>query len=139
MSKEDDINIIMESDSKEIIRAMLDGLYTVNNGTFVGALRRKLTPKWYDGIWKPSGHMYSTIDIIFTYRRDETRHFNGGSWSPECDFTVKLYTCDLCGDIIDEDDREKHIRNGCAVAKTIFDISENLSEFKSLLIERSNL
>lgn len=117
---------------------ILEGLLRVLGSEDIINLRKKLFPKWYDGIWWPYDTMESTVTLLFKYGKTETR-ISRGNWTDGDEYEVKLYTCRLCGDIVEEENRFRHIENYCKLSKEIHDTSKSLENFKERLIMECKL
>jgi hypothetical protein len=117
---------------------ILESLLRVLGPEDIINLRRSLRPKWYDGIWWPYDTMQPTINMCFKFGQKITR-ISRGNYTDGEEYEVNTYVCRLCGEIVEEEDRFRHIENYCKVSKEIYDTCKSLVNFKERLLMECKL
>ncbi len=97
---EQDLNIIKQYDTKEIIMAMLKTMDGYHGLPFISYTRSELEKCWNDFLWWPNKEMVETVTKLFRrVSKNQSRWSGGGSWSPEGGYLVDVYQCRLCNSL----------------------------------------
>lgn len=126
MSSDEELDVIMQYESKEIIRALLTAMDGYHGLPFITCTRRVLTTFWHDQLGESAE--VQVFDALFIFKGKEERHHSGGSWTPECDYTEVIFTCRVCGATVDQGDRRLHFRN-CEKVSEVRKKSASLENF----------
>lgn len=126
MSPDEELDVIMQYESKEIIRALLTAMDGYHELPFITYTRQELITLWHDQLDESAE--VQVFDALFMFKGKEERHHSGGSWSPECDYTEVIFTCRLCAAIVDQGGRRLHFRN-CEKVSEVRKKSDSLENF----------
>jgi len=145
MNKEQEIDIILSVIPAKgldvVLRSILKRIDELSQGYAITRVRKEVDggPRWSDEIWQDP-EFTKGAQQLFDFQGIEGRHFNGGSSSPECDFTVAAFKCKLCGAPVDQkrgndgiSELIRHLQIYCQKFRQEFDNAKTREDFLNSL------
>jgi hypothetical protein len=139
----EDIDIIMQQPTDDIIRQIL----TKMDDWKVSHIRQSFKSSWKDNIhqslfdlWYRHDDWKSPARDWFIFNRQYTKSYPEQGWAPESEGLVNEYRCNLCGEIVDDDDiLLDHFRNRhcCVFDDMVRDIKDKI-DFWHKMNQRKN-
>ncbi|MCK5021124.1 MAG: hypothetical protein KAS32_29205 [Candidatus Peribacteraceae bacterium] len=143
--KERDIRLIMNHHMQDVIPEILREM----DDWKVSCIRQRFAPDWRDGfhhslfdLWyvRDGNDKKSPAREYFTFKLHYTKYYPEQGWAPESDDEVGQYQCNVCGELVDDDDiMLNHFRNGhCKVFDSMVRNSRTSQEFWKKMNYRKN-
>ena len=134
-TKDEDIKTILKYPINDILREVMLSLPDWQ----VTRTRQRLEPRWQDGfhgslfdLWyNQKNDEMSGARKYFKFKRYYTKTYPEQGWAPDDTGSVGEYQCNLCDDLVDDDDiMLNHFRNGfCKVFNDMVESTETKQYF----------
>jgi hypothetical protein len=148
--KENIETILAYEDREEMLRKLLYGLRTVNNGTLISHLRQQLNPLWTDGLWWPSDKLVNIIPYLFTKKYEGIERTYQAEWETTYNtYRANVYVCNLCAKEMEVNVQSvdhgglnnythPHMYKECSVMRELIKQSDSLNGLKNRLSKYMN-